>query len=69
MSPLTISQDFKPTWTFRQTVEVPAAAVLGPLNPGDDRDAQFVVGDPVLAVEDIALQQCEEALHGGVIAS
>ena len=31
---------------------LPAASVVGPLDPGDDRDPQFLAGLPLAAVED-----------------
>lgn len=34
--------------------------MAGPLNPGDDRDAQFLAGGPGMAVRDVLLQQAEE---------
>jgi hypothetical protein len=41
---------------------------VGALDRGDDRDAQLVAGIPAAAVQDVPLQQAEEALHGGVVA-
>ena len=42
--------------------------VVGPLDPGDDRDAQLLAGRPDLPVQDVPLQQAEEVLRGGVVA-
>jgi len=36
-----------------------AASVVGPFDPGDDRDAQPFAGVPALSVEDVLLQQCD----------
>src|SRR3954454_8952932 len=44
------------------------ASVVGPLDPGDDRDTQLFAGGPGAPVEDVLLQQAEEGLHGGVVA-
>ena len=46
-----------------------AAAVVGPLDPGHDRDAQLLAGGPGAAVQDVLLEQREEALHRGVVAA
>jgi hypothetical protein len=43
------------------------ASVIGPLDPGNDRDPQFLAGGPASAVEDVLLQQTEEELHGRVV--
>lgn len=47
---------------------LPASSVVGPLDPGDDRDAQLLSGPPPLAVQDVLLQQGKERFHRGVIA-
>jgi hypothetical protein len=39
-----------------------AASLLGPLDPGHDRDPSFLTGGPGTAVEDVLLQQTEEGL-------
>src|SRR6478672_6338964 len=44
-----------------------AAAVVGLLDPGQDRQAQLLAGGPAAAVEDVLLQQAEEGLHRGVV--
>ena len=44
-----------------------AAAVIGPLDPGDDRNPELVSGPPALAVQDVLLEQREEGLHRGVV--
>ena len=44
-----------------------AAAVVGAFDPGDGRDAEFLSGVSAPAVQDVLLQQREEALHGGVV--
>ena len=46
-----------------------ATAVVGPLDPGDDRDSELFSGPPALAIQDVLLQQREEGLHRGVVAS
>jgi len=48
--------------------DLTTAAVVGPLDPGRDRDPQFLAGLPSLPVEDVLLQQREERLHRGVVA-
>ena len=45
-----------------------SAAVVGAFDPGDDGDPQLFAGVPAAAVQDVLLQQAEEALHGGVVA-
>ena len=42
--------------------------MVGPLDPSDDRDAQLLASGPDLAVQDVLLQEAEEALHGGVVS-
>lgn len=44
-----------------------SAAVVGAFLPGDDRQSQLGAGGPAAAVEDVLLQQREEALHRGVV--
>ena len=44
-----------------------SAAVVGAFDPGDDRDPQLVTGGPGTPVENIVLQQREEAFHRGVV--
>ena len=39
--------------------------MVGPFDPGDDRDGEFLLGVPAPTVEDILLQQLGETLHGG----
>ena len=46
-----------------------ASAMVGPFDPGHDRDAQLLTGHPGAPVEDIPLQQGEETLDGGVVAA
>ena len=46
---------------------MPAASVVGLLNPGHDGDAKLFAGGPGLLVQDVLLQQAEEGLHGGVV--
>src|SRR5699024_1030767 len=48
---------------------LPAAAVIGPLDPGNDRDPELLSGPPALAVQDVLLEQRKEGLHRGVVAS
>ena len=45
-----------------------SSAVVGPLDPGHHRDSKVLAGDPSLTVQDVALKQREETLHGGVVA-
>ena len=47
---------------------LPAPAVIGPLDPGDDRGTELVAAAPRLPVQDVLLQQREERLHRRVIA-
>lgn len=47
---------------------LPAASVVGPLDPGDDRDPELFSGPPPFAVQDVLLQQREKGFHRGVIA-
>ncbi len=44
------------------------ASAVKLLDPGHDRDPQFLAGVPNSAVEDVLLKQREEGLHGGVVA-
>ncbi len=55
----------------RQSAEasLPAAAVVGLLDPGDDRQPQVLPGDLALRAEDVALQHGGEGLHHGVVAA
>jgi hypothetical protein len=46
-----------------------SAAVVGPLDPGHDRDPELFAGGPDLTIEDVLLEQGEERLHGGVVAT
>lgn len=41
--------------------------MVGSLGPGHDRDAQLVAGGPRAPVEDVLLQQAEEARHRRVV--
>ena len=45
--------------------ELATAAVVGALDPGHDGDPQLFAGGPGLAVQDVALEEGEEGLHGG----
>lgn len=42
--------------------------MVGPFDPGDDRDPQLISGAPTAAIEHVLLKQSEEALHGRVVA-
>ena len=44
-----------------------ASAVVGVLDPGDDRQAQLVSAAPRVAVEDVLLQERVEGFPGGVV--
>ena len=44
-------------------------AVVGLLDPDNDRLAQLFAGGPAVAVEDVLLQQAEEGLHRGVVGT
>ena len=44
------------------------SSVVGPLDPPDSRDPELFAGGPGAAIEDVLLQQCEERLHGRVVA-
>jgi hypothetical protein len=48
---------------------LPSSAVVGALDPGDDRGSELVPGFPSLAVEDVLLQAREERLHWCVVAA
>jgi hypothetical protein len=48
---------------------LPPAAVVGALDPRDDRQPQLRSGGPPLPIQDVALQQREERLHRGVVAA
>jgi hypothetical protein len=42
-----------------ESAEASLAAVVGLLDPGDDREAEFFAGVPALPVENVLLQQGE----------
>ncbi|SKV80487.1 Uncharacterised protein [Mycobacteroides abscessus subsp. abscessus] len=42
--------------------------MVGAFDPSDDGDPQLLSGGPAAAVEDVLLQQAEEALHRRVVA-
>jgi hypothetical protein len=46
-----------------------STAVVGVLDPDDDREAEFGAGAPPPAVEDVLLQQIEELLHRSVVGA
>lgn len=46
---------------------LPSAAVVGPLDPGDDRDSQLLAGRPATPIQDVPLEESEEAFHRGVV--
>jgi len=43
--------------------------MVGPFDPGHDRDAQLLTSGPGAAVEDVFLQQAEERFHRGVVTA
>jgi hypothetical protein len=43
--------------------ELTASAVVGALDPGDDREAEIVSGRPTLPAEHVVLQEREERLQ------
>ena len=45
-----------------------AASMIGPFDPGDDRDSEFFSGPPAASVQDVLLEQGEEGFHSGVVA-
>src|SRR3546814_3422146 len=45
-----------------------ASAVVGALDPGDDREPELVSGGPALTVEHVLLQEREERRHRRVVA-
>jgi len=47
---------------------LPTASVVGLLDPRHDRDPKVLTGAPVLPIQDVLLQQCEEGFHRGVVA-
>ncbi len=44
------------------------AVVVGPFDPGDDREAEFLARCPLSPVEDVLLQEREEGLHCVVVS-
>src|SRR5690625_541108 len=48
---------------------LPSAAVVGAFDPVHDGSPELVSGGPGSAVEDVVLQQGEEALHGRVVTA
>src|SRR5690606_36927185 len=46
-----------------------ALAVVDPLDPAHDREAQLESAGPGMPVEDVLLQQAEERFHRGVITA
>lgn len=44
-------------------------AVVGPFDPGDDRDPQLLAGVPAALVEDVLLQEGEEGFHRGIVTA
>jgi hypothetical protein len=46
-----------------------STAVVGVLDPDDDREGEFGAGAPPPAVEDVLLQQIEELLHRSVVGA
>ncbi len=47
----------------------PVPAVVGLLDPDDDRQPPFVPALPALPVQDVLLQQADEGLHRGVVGA
>ena len=45
-----------------------SSAVVGLLDPGDDRDPQLFSSPPAIAVQDVLLEQGEGGFHRGVLA-
>jgi len=45
------------------------APAAGPLDPGNDGQAQLLAGSPALPAQDIGLEQGEEGFHGGDVAA
>jgi hypothetical protein len=54
--------------TSRSEGALSSSAVVRAFDPGHDGDPELVSGVPALAVEDVLLQEGEEALHGSVVA-
>jgi hypothetical protein len=46
-----------------------ASAVVGLLDPNDDRESELISGLPPLPVEDVLLQEAEERFHRGVVGA
>ena len=46
---------------------LPTAPVVGPFDPGDNREAQLVTDPPATAVEDVLLLQSEEGFHRCIV--
>lgn len=60
---------FELYWCESAEASLPSPAVAGGFDPDDDRDAELVAGGPALLIEDVLLQQREERLGGGVVAT
>jgi hypothetical protein len=43
------------------------AVVVGPFDPGHDRQAEVLAGDSLRTVQDVLLEQRQEGLYGGVV--
>ena len=59
---------FKLDWGELAKCSLPSLAVILRFNPGDDGEVEFLSRAPVLTIKHVLLQECEEALHGGVVA-
>jgi hypothetical protein len=46
-----------------------AAAVVGASDPAHDRDAELFADVPAAGVQDVALRQATERLHGGDVTT
>ena len=46
---------------------MPASAVVGAFDPGDDRESELLAGGPAVPVQDVLLEQGEELFLGGVV--
>ena len=42
--------------------------MIGPFDPGDDRDSEVFSGPPAASVQDVLVEQSEEEFHRGVLA-
>ena len=59
---------FKLDWGELAKCSLPSLAVILRFNPGDNGEVEFLSRAPPLTIKHVLLQECEEALHSGVVA-